>query len=80
MDLDNSLNPISECIKFIHGYNFIKKLIIGVDNINDLISITNIIKKPFSEINIPQKFNYNKMPKLINPTFGKNEKCCHNSS
>ncbi len=69
--LDNSLNPISECIKFIHGYNFIKKLIIGVDNINDLISITDIIKKPFSEINIPQKFNYNKMPKLINPTFWK---------
>ena len=62
----NNLNPISECLKFVYNNINIQKVIIGINNYNQLKEIKSIFDSNFSKIDIPNFLVCNN-EKLINP-------------
>ena len=63
--LVNKLTPIEACIKFIQHFKDLDRVIIGIENVNQLLELNKIIEKK-SSFKMP---NFNVIDeRLINPS------------
>jgi hypothetical protein len=66
---DNSFSKLEACIQFVKKYDFISKIVVGVDSYENLVDIDRAYNlESFNAISIPSSISSND-ENLVNPTL-----------